>query len=81
MNMMGGGMMGNYPVYGDYGYWMFFWILLLIAVIFVIVWLVYKFVMKDNSASETPLGILKRRFAKGEITKKQFDGMKKDMGV
>ena len=80
--MMGGGnMMGNYPGvygYGNYGYWDIFQILFLLAIIF-LVWFVYKFVTKKNSSSATPLNILKQRFAKGEITKKQFDAMKKDM--
>jgi putative membrane protein len=29
--------------------------------------------------TETPLDILKKRYAKGEITKEQFDQMKKDI--
>ncbi len=33
--------------------------------------------MKHDSHSETPLEILKRRFALGEITKDQYDEMKK----
>jgi putative membrane protein len=31
--------------------------------------------------NETPLDILKRRYAKGEITREQYDQMKQDMGV
>ncbi len=81
MNMLGGGMMGGYPAsyaYSNYGYWNIFWILLFAAVIFLIVWIVYKFGIK-KTASEIPLNILKKRFAKGEITKKEFDDMKKEM--
>ncbi len=80
MGMMN--MMGSYPAnyaYSDYGYWNIFWILLFAAVIFLIVWTAYRFRIK-KTASETPIHILKKRFAKGEITKKEFDDMKKDMG-
>jgi len=74
-------MMGNYPAnydYSNYGYWNIFWILLSAAVIFLIVWIIYIFGIK-NTASETPLYILRKRFAKGEITKKEFENMKKEM--
>jgi len=82
MNMMGGGMMGNYPAsydYSNYGYWNIFWILLFAAVIFLIVWIIHRFGIK-KTASETPLNILRKRFAKGEITKKEFEDMKKELG-
>jgi len=79
--MMSGGMMGSYPAsysYSNYGYWNILWIVPFAAVIFLIVWIVYKFGIK-NTASQTPLTILKKRFAIGEITKKQFDDMKKEV--
>jgi len=80
--MMGGGMMGNFPAsysYTNYGYWNILWILPFAAVIFLIACIVYRFGIK-NTASQTPLNILKKRFAIGEITKKQFDDMKKEVG-
>ena len=82
MNMMGRGMMGNYPAsydYSNYGYWNIFRILLFTLAVFLIVWIIHRFGIK-NTASETPLAILKKRFAKGEITKKQYGNMKKEMG-
>ena len=82
MNMLGRGMMGNYPAgydYSNYGYWNIFWILLLAAVIFLVVWIIHRFGIK-KTASETPLNISRKRFAKGEITKKEFEDMKKDLG-
>ncbi|MBI2661331.1 SHOCT domain-containing protein [Candidatus Woesearchaeota archaeon] len=81
MNMMGGGMMGSYPSGYSYanGYWNTFWISLFAAVIFLIAWIIHRFGVK-KAASETPLNILRKRFAKGEITKKEFEGMKKEIG-
>lgn len=89
MNMMmgsnaigSGGMMGNYPLsygYSNYDNWIMLWIVFLVAAIILIALLVYKFGIKNAASSETPLGILKKRFARGEITKKQFEAMKRDL--
>jgi len=57
-----------------YGYGfivLIFWILLIAAVI----WVILKLVNKNDSSIE----ILKRRYAKGEINKKEFDKLKKDL--
>ena len=81
-NVMGGGMIGNYsPSYANNGYWNIAWILIFAAVIFLIVWLVYQFGMfgTKKTASETPLTILRKRYAEGEITKKDFEDMKKEI--
>lgn len=77
-------MMGNY--YGD----MFGWglggglmmILFWAALIFVIVWIVKE--TKGGNSSDSPrfksaLDILKNRYAKGEIDKKEFEEKKKDL--
>ena len=67
-----------------------FWCLggpvLLALVIAGVVWLVVTLLKKSGGAigsspRETPLDILKARYAKGEITKEQFEEMKKDIGA
>ncbi len=79
-NMMGGGMMGNYPIgYSYWGFWNIVWVLFWVGVIALIFWLIYKFVIQKGK-TENPLEILKKRFAKGEITKKQFEEIKKEIG-
>ncbi len=35
--------------------------------------------VKESRDSETPLEILKKRYAKGEITKDEFEDMKRDL--
>jgi len=83
--MMGGnigyGMMDNNPFGYGYGYWSFWnivWSLLWIGLIVLVIWLIYKFIIKKET--ETPINILQKRYAKGEINKKQFEEMKKDVG-
>lgn len=59
------------------------WIFQLI--IFVIFFLVVWWLLKNNSLKtvpqkqETPMEILKRRLASGEITKKEFETLKKEI--
>ena len=74
----GCGMMGNYS---PFGYWGFGFIILILfwgLIIWLVVWLIMKFI-KSQQKSESALDILKKRFAKGEITKKEFDEMKKGL--
>jgi putative membrane protein len=64
-----------------YGGGWLMWLLLLIAVGI----LVYLIFAKKNvsfsggSSAETPLEILKKRYAKGEISKEEFDRMRRDL--
>ena len=71
--------------YGTYGWGMgmgFGWITGLILLI-LIVWIVVK-ILNQNNNPDTPtnksaLDILKERYARGEISKQEFEEMKKDI--
>lgn len=72
-------------MFHDYGWWFMagplFWIIVIGLVI-------YAVVTRSRRAGgpglpyqeETPLDILKKRYARGEITRDQFEQMKKDLG-
>jgi putative membrane protein len=66
---------------GSGGYMWFGWIFWLIL-LGVIVWAVVTIINKNqtgtgnNQLGESSIDILKKRFAKGEITKEQYDQMK-----
>lgn len=66
---MGGGMLG-------YG---LFYLILITIIASLIFSTVFKGVWKDGDGKEDALEILKSRYAKGEITKEQFESMKKDI--
>jgi len=58
-------------------------ILFWVAIIALAVWLISSLVSRANSQppAELPLDILKKRYARGEITKEQFDEMRRDLNV
>ncbi len=70
-NMFGGGMWFS---------WLFWLIIIAVAA-----WLIMNMVNRSqknsgsDSAIESALDILNNRYAKGEITKEQFEQMKKDL--
>lgn len=69
-HMMGGAFM-----------WMIFPAIVLIVLGVVIYFILQNIKPKgfDGSFGDTPMDILKKRYAKGEITKEEFDRMKKDL--
>jgi putative membrane protein len=45
-----------------------------------LVWGIFKLIKHENSTTkQTPVEIVKERYAKGEITKEQFEQIKKDL--
>jgi len=88
-----GGMMGGYGAQG-FGFnplgmilSLVFWALVIGGIVLIVVWLVRSANASagaqrgglSSGSSESPLDILKTRYAKGEITKEQFDAIKRDL--
>ena len=76
---MGGRDWGHMMNYGPGG--IFMW-LLIILVVAVVLYFVFARSRSDSfppSRQETPLDILKKRYAKGEITREEFEQLKKDL--
>lgn len=59
---------------GHFGYKILFKVIVLVLII----WLAL-FLIKRNKNNETALDMLKKRYAKGEIKKKEFESIKKDI--
>ncbi len=68
---------GGWPMmhYGYVGWFM--WLILVIVIAAVIYFILQA--RKGVDVRETPLEILKKRYAKGEITKEDYDRMKRDL--
>ena len=77
---------------GDWGHMMnfwwgggFMWILFFVVIVVVVYFILHsaKLTSRDSSfretAGETSIDILKRRYARGDISKEEFEQMKKDL--
>ena len=79
---MGPGMMGGWGM-GWLGmiFMMAFWILVIVGLVFLIKWLIQstRGAKEVGQGTSRALEILKERYARGEITKEEFEQMKKDI--
>ena len=57
----------------------FFWLVVLVIVIWIGVKITKNSGKQNSAQTETPLEILKKRYAKGEISREEFEQMKRDI--
>ncbi len=77
---MGQGIMGYDMMYGYNWIFMLFSMLLIVGIVLLAVWLFRQSSTgTGHSREETPLDILKKRYAKGEIDKEEFEQKKRDL--
>ena len=60
------------------GWSLLFWILVILGAIVLVKWLLEK-EKRTSGGGEDPLEILKRRYAKGEIDREEFEQKKRDL--
>ncbi|MBI1823412.1 MAG: SHOCT domain-containing protein [Nitrospirae bacterium] len=72
--MMGGGM-GIWMLFG-----MVFWIVLIAGIALLVIWVVQRTAGGETSRfEESSVEILKKRYARGEISKEEFEEKKRDI--
>ena len=74
---MMGGMMGGGMWIGMIFVWIF-WLLVLVAIVYVVVRLLRQ-PGPQQPSNETPLTIIKRRYAAGEIDQTQYETLKSEL--
>ena len=82
--MMGGGMLGmhGFGGMGLFGGWigLIFNLAIIVGIVFLIVWAVKRFTSGNISASgQTPREIVQARYARGEITRDQYQQILQDL--
>jgi putative membrane protein len=72
---------GSWMMGGMWPLSILFWILIIAGVVLIARWLTVRNGQGNTSPAESPLDILKTRYAKGEIDKETFEMMKRDIGA
>ncbi len=70
-------MSGNQCFMG--GFMWIFWIAIIVGIFFLVKWIVMQSRQSEQKGEENPLEILKKRYARGEIDKEEFEQKKKDL--
>jgi putative membrane protein len=72
-------------MWNNMGYGMWFGWIIWVVIIGLIVYLIVKLTTQKGGggqqgpSQETPLDVLKKRYARGEISKEEFESIKKDL--
>ncbi|MDP1808535.1 MAG: SHOCT domain-containing protein [Actinomycetota bacterium] len=69
---------GGAMVWAGFLFMLVFWVLIVAGVVALVTW-VGKQGRQAAPPSEDPIGALKMRYAKGELTKEEFESMRKDL--
>ena len=82
--LFGGAGMGGYsmmPMMGGMGFGVGFGPIFMLLFWGIIIWIIVTLINTNQSNKDEldSIAILKKRFAKGEITKKEFEDMKKEL--
>lgn len=83
--MMPGGMMGAMGNWGmGYGFFgwlimLLFWVAIITGIVLLVRWLIDQGKLKGRQTEESALDILKKRYARGEIDREQFENMKREL--
>jgi len=56
-----------------------FWIAVIVGIVFLVKWIVQQSKSGEGKSEESSLEILKKRYARGEIDKEEFEQKKKDL--
>jgi len=56
-----------------------FWVAVIIGFVYFVRWIIAAGKRHETKSEETALDILKKRYAKGEISKEEFDRIKQDI--
>jgi putative membrane protein len=79
---MGPGMMGGWGM-GGFGmiFMLVFWVLVIVGLVFLIKWLIQTTSSgkADGRTGPKAIDILKERYARGEISKEEFETIKQDL--
>ncbi len=55
------------------------WLVIIMAIVFLARWIIRQSATFYKREEKSPIDILKERYAKGEITKEEFERIKKDL--